>query len=44
VSEPVRELPPASPEPENEVKLSFLDHLRELRKRLGGRSSGSWQE
>jgi sec-independent protein translocase protein TatC len=34
VSEPVRELPPASREPENEVKLSFLDHLRELRKRL----------
>jgi sec-independent protein translocase protein TatC len=34
VSEPVRELPPASAEPENEVKLSFLDHLRELRKRL----------
>jgi sec-independent protein translocase protein TatC len=35
VSEPVRELPPAGPEPENEVRLSFLDHLRELRKRLG---------
>jgi len=35
VSEPVRELPPASPEPENEVRLSFLDHLRELRKRIG---------
>jgi sec-independent protein translocase protein TatC len=34
VSEPVRELPPASAEPENEVRLSFLDHLRELRKRL----------
>jgi sec-independent protein translocase protein TatC len=34
VSEPVRELPPAK-EPENEVRLSFLDHLRELRKRLG---------
>jgi sec-independent protein translocase protein TatC len=31
----VRELPPATPEPENEVRLSFLDHLRELRKRLG---------
>jgi sec-independent protein translocase protein TatC len=30
----VRELPPATPEPENEVRLSFLDHLRELRKRL----------
>jgi sec-independent protein translocase protein TatC len=28
-------LPPgAAPEPENEVKLSFLDHLRELRVRL----------
>ena len=35
MTEPVRELPPASPEPENEVRLSFLDHLRELRKRLG---------
>lgn len=35
MSEPVRELGPASPEPENEVRLSFLDHLRELRKRLG---------
>ena len=35
MSEPVRELPPASPVPENEVRLSFLDHLRELRKRLG---------
>lgn len=35
MSEPVRELPPATPEPENEVRLSFLDHLRELRKRLG---------
>jgi sec-independent protein translocase protein TatC len=35
VTEPVRELPPASVEPENEVRLSFLDHLRELRKRLG---------
>lgn len=32
---PVPELPPASPEPENEVRLSFMDHLRELRKRLG---------
>jgi sec-independent protein translocase protein TatC len=29
------ELPPAAPEPENEVRLSFLEHLRELRKRLG---------
>ena len=35
MSEPVRELPPASPEPEGEVRLSFLDHLRELRKRIG---------
>ena len=35
MSEPVRELPPASRQPENEVRLSFLDHLRELRKRLG---------
>jgi sec-independent protein translocase protein TatC len=35
VSEPVRELPPAQKEPESEVRLSFLDHLRELRKRLG---------
>jgi sec-independent protein translocase protein TatC len=36
VSEPVRELPPATPtaEPEGEVRLSFLDHLRELRKRI----------
>ncbi len=32
---PAPELPPAAPEPENEVKLSFMDHLRELRKRLG---------
>jgi sec-independent protein translocase protein TatC len=29
------ELPPATPEPENEVRLTFLEHLRELRKRLG---------
>jgi sec-independent protein translocase protein TatC len=35
VTEPVRELPPAGAEPEGEVKLSFLDHLRELRKRIG---------
>jgi sec-independent protein translocase protein TatC len=34
VSEPVRELPPATAEPEGEVRLSFLDHLRELRKRI----------
>jgi sec-independent protein translocase protein TatC len=26
--------PPAAPEPENEVKLTLWDHLRELRKRL----------
>jgi sec-independent protein translocase protein TatC len=32
---PAPELPPAPAEPENEVKLSFMDHLRELRKRLG---------
>jgi sec-independent protein translocase protein TatC len=32
---PAPELPPPSAEPENEVKLSFLDHLRDLRKRLG---------
>jgi sec-independent protein translocase protein TatC len=34
MSEPAPELPPASTEPENEVRLSFMDHLRELRKRL----------
>ncbi len=34
MSEPAPELPPASPEPEGEVRLSFMDHLRELRKRL----------
>ncbi len=34
MTSPAPELPPASPEPEDEVKLSFLDHLRELRKRL----------
>jgi sec-independent protein translocase protein TatC len=27
-------LPPGTPEPENEVRLSFMDHLRELRLRL----------
>jgi sec-independent protein translocase protein TatC len=32
---PAPELPPAGADPENEVKLSFMDHLRELRKRLG---------
>jgi sec-independent protein translocase protein TatC len=31
---PAPQLPPAPAEPENEVKLSFMDHLRELRKRL----------
>jgi sec-independent protein translocase protein TatC len=35
MTEPAPALPPASPEPENEVRLSFMDHLRELRKRLG---------
>jgi sec-independent protein translocase protein TatC len=35
VSEPVAELPPSSAEPEGEVRLTFLEHLRELRKRLG---------
>lgn len=35
MSAPVRELPPASPEPEGDVRLSFLEHLRELRKRIG---------
>jgi sec-independent protein translocase protein TatC len=34
VSAPVQELRPGAPEPENEVKLTFLEHLRELRKRL----------
>jgi sec-independent protein translocase protein TatC len=31
---PVPELPSAPTEPENEVKLTLLDHLRELRKRI----------
>ncbi len=31
---PTARLPPASSEPEGEVKLTFLEHLRELRKRL----------
>ena len=31
---PAPELPPRAAEPENEVKLSFIDHLRDLRKRL----------
>jgi sec-independent protein translocase protein TatC len=34
MSAPAPELPPAPTEPENDVKLSFMDHLRELRKRL----------
>lgn len=34
MSAPAQALPPAPPGPENEVKLSFLEHLRELRKRL----------
>jgi sec-independent protein translocase protein TatC len=39
VSAPVPELPPPA-EPENEVRLSFLDHLRDLRKRLGRALAG----
>jgi sec-independent protein translocase protein TatC len=35
MTSPAPELPPAGSEPENEVKLSFMDHLRELRIRLG---------
>ena len=36
MSAPAPELPPPpGTEPENEVRLSFMDHLRELRKRLG---------
>jgi sec-independent protein translocase protein TatC len=31
---PAPELPPASTEPESDVRLTFMDHLRELRKRL----------
>ncbi len=34
MSAPVPELP-AAPEPEGEVRLTFMEHLRELRKRLG---------
>jgi sec-independent protein translocase protein TatC len=34
VSAPAPQLPPAATEPEGEVKLTFLDHLRELRVRL----------
>jgi sec-independent protein translocase protein TatC len=34
VSDPVAQLPPAA-EPEGEVRLTFMEHLRELRKRLG---------
>lgn len=39
MSAPVPELPPPA-EPENEVRLSFMDHLRELRKRLGRALAG----
>lgn len=35
MSAPAPQLPSGSPEPENEVRLSFLEHLRELRVRLG---------
>ncbi len=35
MSAPAPELPAAAREPEGEVKLSLLDHLRELRKRIG---------
>jgi sec-independent protein translocase protein TatC len=31
----VPELPPPAVEPENDVRLSFMEHLKELRKRLG---------
>lgn len=34
MSAPVPELPPGPTEPENEVRLSFMEHLGELRKRL----------
>jgi sec-independent protein translocase protein TatC len=34
MTEPAPALPPPSTEPENEVRLSFMDHLRDLRKRL----------
>lgn len=34
MSTPVPQLPPGGPEPENEIKLTFMEHLRELRKRL----------
>jgi sec-independent protein translocase protein TatC len=34
MSTPAPQLPPGAPEPENEVKLTFIEHLRELRKRL----------
>jgi sec-independent protein translocase protein TatC len=34
MSEPATQLPAGSPEPEGEVKLSFMDHLRDLRTRL----------
>lgn len=35
MSAPVPELPPTPTEPEGEVRLTFMEHLRELRKRLG---------
>ncbi len=34
MSVPAPQLPSGSPEPENEVKLSFLEHLRDLRVRI----------
>jgi sec-independent protein translocase protein TatC len=34
MTEPAHELPEATTEPENDVRLSLMDHLRELRKRL----------
>lgn len=40
MTEPAPELPPSSTEPENEVKLTFMDHLRDLRRRLGRALAG----
>jgi len=34
MSSPAPQLPPATPGPENEVKLTFIEHLRDLRVRL----------
>ncbi len=34
MTEPAKLPAPGSPEPENEVKLTFIEHLRELRKRI----------